>query len=247
MGLLTGKGQAVKEAVQKEKVDLKEAYIRLKKEGESVLVRLLGTEDYVSFKSHGDFSKKIYGTPCLVPNGEVCPFCVAKAKGGKEWEALYAKERVVFAMAVVETGELKLLDLSTAQARKLIADIEEYADEITAGEIAFNLVRTGADMSTAYQLKPLTAKKFTAIADKFNVFKGVAVEDSFFEDRVVAKSQPYMVKLLIDAGFNAGKYFSVELVAQAMEQGQDSDTATHEYSDTDCSVPTEDTDDDDVI
>ena len=218
MGLITGAGVEVAEDISKGRVDLKEAYIRLKKENDSLTVRLLGVDNYVAYRSHNDFKKGIYGTPCIAPMGERCPFCVAKEKGGKEWEGFYAKKRVVFAFACLDTGDIRLLDVSPTQAQKLMADIKEYSEEIIAGEIAFNLTRTGAETSTAYALKPLTPKKFAAIAEQFKQFDGQTVDVQFFADRIVAKSPDYMVKLLANAGFPVAQHFSAELVEKAMAE-----------------------------
>jgi hypothetical protein len=98
----------------------------------------------------------------------------------------------------------------------LIADIDEYEEEIKDGEIAFNLTRTGTGTSTAYSLKPLTAKKFKAIEEKFKAFEGEKVLLEFFEERLVPKTEDYMVKLLHEAGFPVEQHFSAELVAKVL-------------------------------
>jgi len=217
MSLLTGKGATEVAEVTKGKVDLKEAFIRLKAENESVTVRLLGIDDFVSYKAHGDFNLGIYNSPCLAVGGDDCPYCVAKAKGGEKFEGLYAKNRVVFAFAELNTGQVKCLDVSPNQAKKLNADITEYKEEILDGEIAFNLVRTGSGTSTGYALKPLTPKKLTAVQEKFDAFDGQTVDIEFFEERVQGRSTDYMVKLLNDAGFPIREHFSAELCDKALE------------------------------
>ena len=212
---LVKKGTEAKASIQKEKIDLKQAFIRLKNENESIPVRVLGVEDYVTYKTHSDFNKKLFNTPCLEPLGEFCPYCVAKEKGGEEWSGFYAKERAMFAFADLNSGQVKVLEVSKGQAKKLIAQIEEYADEIEAGEVAFNLTRTGSGQSTGYSLNMMTAKKMQAVQDKFNAFDGVTVDVDFFEDRLVVKSATYMVNLLEDAGFDVDANFDASLVATA--------------------------------
>lgn len=231
MGFITAMGDDAVAQVKNAGVDMKEAYIRLKKEGESVTVRVLSLKDIISFLSHGDYKKGIYGTPCLKPTGVECPFCVAHKNGGESWKGLYQKKRIVFAFGVLESGDVRLLDVSTTQAEKLMADINEYADEITAGEIAFNLVRTGADMSTAYALKPLTPKKLEAVKAQFKAFDGVTVDADFYDARIIGKTPEYMVKLLADAAFPVERYFSPEMVAASQEHG-DNDTVVTVAADT---------------
>jgi hypothetical protein len=220
MSLITAKGKEVKEQVNKSKVDLKEAYFRLKNENESVTVRVLSTTDYVSYKAHGDYGKGIYNTPCLAVGGQDCPFCKAKDSNIDGWDTFYAKDRFIFAFGELNSGKVKVLEVSKNQAKKLIADIDEYAEEIQDGEIAFNLTRTGTGTSTAYSLKPLTTKKFKGVQTQFQVFDGQVVELEFYEERIVPKTLDYMVKLLHEAGFPVADHFDAELVAKATEDAE---------------------------
>lgn len=221
MSLFTAKGSEVKDQINKEKVDLKEAFIRLKAENESVPVRLLGTEDYVAYKAHSDFKKGLYNTPCLSVRGEDCPYCVANKEGGEDWKNFYARERFMFAFAELNSGQVKVLEVSRNQAKKLISQIEEYSEEIEAGEVAFNLTRSGTGTSTAYLLNLITPKRMKEIQSKFDEFDGVKVELEFFEERLVAKSPTYMLNLLEDAGFPIEEYFDAELVVQARVEKQE--------------------------
>ena len=215
MSLLMGKGSDIKDAINKSKVDLKEAFIRLKNENESVPVRLLSTEDYVGYKAHSDFKKGLYNTPCLSVLGQECPYCVAHDKGGEDWSGFYAKDRFMFAFAELNSGKIKVLEVSKNQAKKLIAQIDEYAEEIEAGEVAFNLTRSGTGTSTVYVLNMMTPKKMKAIQEAYDKFDDVTVDVEFFEDRLSAKSPTYMLNLLEDAGFNIEEHFTPELVSQA--------------------------------
>ncbi len=238
MSLLTGKGSQIKDDITKDKVDLKEAFIRLKNENESIPVRVLSTEDYVGYKAHSDFTKKLYNTPCLSVIGQECPYCVAKEKGGKEWENFYARERFMFAFADLNSGKVKVLEVSKNQAKKLIAQIDEYAEEIDAGEVAFNLTRSGTGTSTVYVLNMMTPKKMKGIQDKFDAFNEVSVDVDFFEERLVAKTPTYMVNLLEDAGFDVDAHFESELVATARAEKEAilGDGEVTETEDTDESI-----------
>lgn len=220
MSLFTAKGSEVKEQINKERVDLKEAFFRLKAENESVPVRVLGTEDYVAYKAHSDFKKGLYNTPCLSVTGQDCPYCTASKQGGEEWKNFYAKDRFMFAFGDLNSGQVKILEVSKNQAKKLIQQIDEYSDEIKAGEVAFNLTRTGSGTSTAYSLNMITPKKMKDIQSKFDAFNDVVVDEEFFEERLVAKSPTYMLNLLEDAGFPIDKHFDAELVNQARTEKQ---------------------------
>lgn len=216
--LFTGVGAEVKEIANKQKVDFKEAFFRLKSENESVPVRVLGTEDYVSYKAHSDYQKGLYNTPCLKISGQECPYCVANEKGGEDWKNFYSRERFMFAFAELTSGKVKILEVSKNQAKKLIAQIDEYSEEIEAGEVAFNLTRTGSGTSTGYSLNMLTPKKMKAYKEKYDALDGEKVELEFFEERLMAKSPTYMLNLLEDAGFNIDEHFDAELVAKARKE-----------------------------
>lgn len=220
MSLFTAKGNEVKEQVKKQKVDLKEAFIRLKAENESIHVRVLGLEDFVSYRAHGDYKKELYNTPCLKVAGQLCPYCIAHDKGGEEWKDFYAKERYMFAFGDLLSGKVKILEVSKNQAKKLISQIDEYADEIVNGEVAFNLTRAGTGTATVYVLNMIPPKRMKDLQDKYDVFNDVEVDLEFFEERLVSKSPTYMLNLLEDAGFPIDAHFDAELVKQAREEKQ---------------------------
>lgn len=204
----TGKGN-------KQKVDLKEAFIELRNDNESTLVRVLGTEDYVAYKAHSDFKKGLYNTPCLSVIGEDCPYCTATKKGGEDWKNLYPNKRFMFAFGDINSGKMKVLDVSRNQAKKLIYQIDEYSEKIKEGEVAFNLTRTGSGTSTIYVLNMIAPKEMKDLQSKLDVFNGVVVDVDFFESRLVAKDKTYMLNLLEDAGFPIDKHFDAKLVNQA--------------------------------
>jgi len=218
MSLVTTTGSEAKDAIQKGSIDLKEAYIKLKSEGESVPVRIIGTMDYVGYKAHGDFNKGIFDTPCLAPTGVECPFCVAKEHGGEAFDGFYAKDRFVFAFGELNSKQVKLIDVSKKQAKGLITQIEEYVEEIEEGSIAFNLTRTGNGSSTAYSLNVITPKKMKAVQEAYDSLDEEVVTVDFMADRLRPKTPDYMVHLLDEAGFPVDAHFDAELVAKAREE-----------------------------
>lgn len=208
MGLITARGNQVKESVNKQKVDLTKVYYRLK-QGEGVKVRLLGTTDYVEYKAHSSFTHKVYTQPCVGVTGAECPLCTASKSGIEDFEALYPRKRYLFAFGDLENGDIRVIDVSKNQAKKLIADIEEYADNI--GEIAFNLKRTGEKTDTTYSLNPIL-RLAGGDAEKFDSFEGVVVTDEFFNDVLVPRSFEMQVEILKEAGFPVEEYFNTTCI-----------------------------------
>ena len=64
MGLVTKRGQEVKEAVNKDSIDLKKVFIRLK-DGQSIKVILLEVQSYVQYRAHANgFNFSNYSEHC---------------------------------------------------------------------------------------------------------------------------------------------------------------------------------------
>lgn len=220
MSIITARGQEVEQTINQKKVDLKNVYIRLK-ENESVRVRVLGLHDYVEYKAHGSFSHKVYTQPCIEPLNKACPLCVASKSGEEGFDALYAKKRYLFAFADLDTGEIKVWDCSKAQAKSLISQINEYADDIN--EIAFNFKRTGTKTETKFSLNPILKLKGDDV-DKFQKFDGEVIEDSFFESVLVPRSEQMMMDVLKEAGFPVVEYFPNYVEKEEVnEETQDSE------------------------
>jgi hypothetical protein len=228
MSLISAKGSQAKENAQKQQLDLKQEYISLK-ENESVKVRILGAEDYVEYKAHGSFSHKIYTRPCSLQSD--CPLCVASRAGIEEFNPLKARPRYLFAFYVMDEGKVKLFDATKTQAKKLIASIEEYGDDLQ--ELAFNFKRTGNGKDTDYSLNPIIKLKGKD-QENFDNAEGMKVDIKFFEERLEAKlgNDDYMVKLLHEAGFPVDDHFDAELVAKALEE-KDENAEVTEVDDTD--------------
>lgn len=199
MSLVTGKGTEI----DFNKVDLKEAFIRLK-ENESVKVRVLGLADYIEYKAHSDFNNKVYTQPCVAPNGTPCPLCLAGRAGIEQFKGMYAKKRYLFALADLATGKLRVWDCSYGQAKDLLGQIAEYKDDIA--EVAFNFKRTGQKTETSYKLNPILKMKGDDV-DKFHVFDDMEVEMGFYESVLVPRSEKMMLDILNEAGFPMGEHF----------------------------------------
>jgi len=201
-------------------VDLKNAFIRLK-DGESIHVRLLTDEDFIEYVSHESLAHKIYEMPCITPLGQDCPLCKASKVGGDEWnKALYPRSRYMFAMADLDSGELKIFKATKSQARGLVETIQECPDELN--EVAFVFKRTGNTKSTVYSLNAMTTKKFKEVEDAFAKFDGKEADIPFYEERLTPKSAPYLVHLLEEAKFPIEEHFSTQLVAESREIENDS-------------------------
>lgn len=200
MSLITGKGQEVNFM---DNSDISKLYIRLKA-GETLKVRVLGTEDYVEYKAHNSFAHKIYPQPCIAPEGKECPLCIAAKSGVEGFDALYPKRRYLFAFADLETGEIKVWDCSRGQAKDMLSQIEDYADDIN--DIAFTLKRTGSGKDTSYKLNPILKMKGDLV-EKFHSFDGQTVDIDFFESVLVPKPEKLMKELLYSAGFPMEDYF----------------------------------------
>lgn len=198
--MITAKGSDVN---FNSKVDLKKAYIRLK-ENESVKVRVLGLTDYVEYTAHSDFNNKVYTQPCVKPMGTPCPLCIASKSGLEQFTNLYGKKRYLFAFGDVESGEIRVWDCSKSQAKDLLSQIKEYAEDIS--ETMFNFKRTGQKMETSYKLNPVLKLKGDDL-EKFHMFDDTDVESEFFEAVLLPRTEKMMLDILDDAGFPMADFF----------------------------------------
>lgn len=204
--MFTARGADAKANANKEKVDLSKVYYRFKA-GEGAKVRVLGILDYVEYKAHSSFTYKVYTQPCVGVTGVECPLCTASKSGIEGFDELYAKKRYIFVFGDLDTGTLKAIDVSKNQAKKLIADIEEYADDIN--DIAFNLKRTGEKTDTTFSLNPILKLKGED-TDKFEALAGIEVTDQYFNDILLPRSYDMQVEILKEAGFPVEEYFEVK-------------------------------------
>ena len=210
MGLISKKGKDVLAEVNKEDIDLKKVYIRLK-DGDSVRVRLLSADDYVQYRAHSNgFSFGIYTQPCTAPAGEECPLCKAYESNKEEYKDLRPSNRYLIAMADLDEGAIRVWDASKSQLKGLISQIEEYREMIEDPdeEIMFTFKRTGTKTSTTYTLAPIMNKKVKAdLSESYHKFDGVTVEDNFFESVLVPRPKDLIVKTLKQAGLDTDTLF----------------------------------------
>ncbi|MBC9786507.1 hypothetical protein H1S01_18800 [Heliobacterium chlorum] len=207
MSIVTARGKAAKESMAKKSftIDFKKVYMRLK-DGESVRVRLLSTEDYVEYRSHGSFAHGIYTQPCIKPTGQACAHCEAASSGEEGFDVLRARNRYMFAFADVDEGILRVFDASKGQALGLIDTIEQYAGDIH--DVAFMFKRTGSRKDTVYSLNPIL-KLNAKDREKFDQLADTVVEDSFFEQVLQPRNREQQIKELQTAGFPVTKVFGV--------------------------------------
>lgn len=221
MGLVTKRGQEVKEAVNKDSIDLKKVFIRLK-DGQSIKVRLLGVQDYVQYRAHANgFNFGIYSQPCLAPTGVECPLCKAYEHDKEAYKDLRPSNKYLVAMADLEEGMIRVWDCSKNQLKNLIAQISEYEEDIAAGEeMMFTFKRTGTKTSTTYTLSPIINKKQRAdLEDNYHKFDDMVVEDNFFEGCLVPRSESIIMNALKQAGLPVETIFPDYVFEEATENG----------------------------
>lgn len=203
MSMFTARGTEAKESLNQKKVDLKNAYLRMKS-GDSVKVRVLTAMDYVEYLAHSSFTHKVYTQPCVSVIGQECALCTASKSGVEGFDVLYPRKRYVFVFADMVSGELKALDVSKNQAKKLIADIEEYKDDLS--EIAFNLKKTGEGTNTGYSLNPILKMKGDEPA-QFEACAELEVTDEYLNTILTPRTLQLQVRTLNEAGFPTDEYF----------------------------------------
>lgn len=213
--MFTARGQEAKEQLDKKKVDLKNAYLRMKS-GDSVKVRILSAMDYVEYLAHSSFTHKVYTQPCVSVIGKECALCSASKSGVEGFDVLYPRKRYIFVVGDMVSGELKALDVSKNQAKKLIADIEEYKDALD--EIAFNLKKTGEGTSTGYSLSPILRMKGDESA-QFEACGDLEVTDEYLNTVLTPRTLELQVRTLKEAGFPTDEYFPHVVVEDRTEEG----------------------------
>lgn len=215
MSVITNRGKQAKESANKKKLDFKKLYIRLK-DGDSVRVRIPSVDEYVEYLSHGAYDLGIYTQPCIAPTGARCAFdevadyvrTMEIDKDDKDhpyykYRGLYAKPRYLFAFYDIDEAMVRLFDASKEQARGLIDNIEEYADNLD--ELAFTFKRTGEKNATKYALSPIIKMKADD-KEKFESFDG-EVEVTLYEQALSPRTFEQQVEELAKAGFPIDEVF----------------------------------------
>jgi len=224
MSLFTAKGKAAKESAKQKKVDLKKAYIKLK-DGESVRVRVLSTEDYVEYMGAGDFNIGIFTTADISGvTGRKDPYTIAANAGIEKFEKLYPKKRYLFALADIDSGEIRVFDATKGQGEKIMDQIEEYAEAIEEGTHIFTFKRVGEKTETTYNLMPVMKKLSADDQEKARVFDGVDVPEDFFESVLIPKTEDQKIELLKEAGFPVADFFAAKEPAGETKPIESSET-----------------------
>lgn len=211
MGLISAKGSAAVESAGKQSVDLKEVMIRLK-DGDSVKVRLLSSEDYVEYAAVSDFNLGVYTQPSREGLGEKDYFVEAGklADAGKvdeKFKTLYPKKRYLIAMADVSTGKLRAWDASKSQFNSFVAQLEDYKELIDDGEEAvFTFKRSGNKTETTYTLQYVPKPK-AAELEGFHKFDDQEATIEFFESLLQPRTPKLQVAVLKEKGFPVEAYF----------------------------------------
>lgn len=201
--MFTARGQEAKESAEKKKLDLKNTYLRMKS-GDSVKVRVMSPVDYVEYLAHSSFTHKVYTQPCVSVIGQECALCTASKSGIEGFDSLYAKKRYLFVFADMQSGELKVLDVSKNQAKKLISDIEEYKDDLDT--LAFNLKKVGEGTNTGYSLSPIVRMK-DADQAQFDACAELEVTDEYLNTVLTPRTLDLQVRTLKEAGFPTDEFF----------------------------------------
>lgn len=217
MSLFTKKGTEAKKSATEKNVDLKKVYVRLK-DGDGVRVRLLGITDNTvrEYKSHGDFNKGIYTSPCIEPAGVECPYCVASQSGVEGWDTFYARKRYLFVFFDIDTQALRVWDASKQQGEALLKLMEEYDESIE--DMAFTFKRTGAGASdTSYNLIPILKLK-AEDKEKFEAGADVDVPEDFLDSVLIPRTREQMIENLKKADFPVEDFFSDAKPEQELDE-----------------------------
>ena len=216
--LFTAKGLDAKESANKQNIDLKKVYIRLK-DGESVRVRLLGiTPDTVrEYMAQGDFNLGIYTQPDISPllDGEPSPLTVAANSGIEKFSGLYSKKRYLFVFADIDTGALRVWDSSKTQGKAMLELLAEYSDSIN--DVAFTFKRTGDKKETTYNLIPIMKLK-AEDKEKFDALAAVKVPADFLDQVLVPRTAKQQIEQLEKAGFPVKDYFTEEATGEEVSE-----------------------------
>lgn len=211
MSIFTAKGEAAAVSADESsrpKIKFDDVLIKLKKDGDTVRVRILGQFDYAEYKNHGVFNR-LYSRPCLKPAGTACPDCELVESGKLDEDEAYtlkAKRKYLMAFGVLGTGQVGILDASAKQFKALKPTIEKNAKPDDDGEVgietyAFDLTQHGEGTSKTLSLD-LVPKMTKAEKEQFAAFDGVTVEDDYYEQVLRPRDRATMIDDLAKAGYD---------------------------------------------
>ena len=195
-----------------EQIDFKELYVNLKN-GDSITICFLGTEDVKQYRSHGNFNLSLYNQTCTKRIGE-CAYCeayeYAKQNNIAEWADIYAKNRFLFAVYDLSKEKIRIFNASKGQAKSLYGTINEYKEEIISDSMAFKFSRVGEKVETTYNLNPIIRLKDTELIKALEKSNEMKVTPETFEKALIIRSYQGQVKQLKELGFPNPEIFKTE-------------------------------------
>lgn len=205
MSVFTARGLEAKLGIIMQEEDSTfKVFIHLK-DGESIQVRILSSQDFVEYKAHSAYNLGIYNQPCIQASGERCAFCEAAKSGIKEFEGLKARHRYLFAFGDMQKGKVRVFDATKGQAVNLIETIYSYSEDVN--EFSFVFKRVGDKLETKYFLNPVLKLQPDKI-ESFQKFDGMTVEDDYYENILNLKSYQEQLEELKKVGFPLEKIIS---------------------------------------
>lgn len=184
-----------------EKIDFKKLYINLK-DGESVNIKILGPDDVVEYRSHGDFTLGLFNQTCTKPAGKPCAFCEAVKYADEnkmdDWSQTYAKPRFLFAFYDLDMQAIRIFNATKNQAKTLLNSIQEYKEHLSS--VSFKLSRSGNKTETVYSLAPQLTFKSPELKATFEAVEEVVTPETF-ENALIVRGYDSQVKLLGDLNF----------------------------------------------
>lgn len=220
MSYIAKKGKAAFESMNAEEKDYSKVLVPLKS-GTTYKVRVPSTEDYVEWFAHSVYGK-FFTTPCTKPSGKADLYDQAvdllyqdareAQKAGDEAKAkelrdqaysLKAKPRYLFGFFNLEDGAEIIVDLTRAQARAVVAAIEEYAQQIN--QFAFKLTKTGSGTTTQVSLSPIISGLSEAERKHFEVTAGKAFDESLYGKVLKINSEEEQIEDLRKFGFDVSR------------------------------------------
>ena len=195
-----------------EKIDFKKLYINLK-DGESVNIRFLGSEDVKMYKSHGKYDLKLYNQTCTMKSHNQCAYCeaykYAKENNIDGWKDIYGKNRYLFAMFDLDQKETRIFSASKGQAKSLFSTICEYKDDLN---LSFKFSRSGEKVETTYTLSPVIRIKNEEHKKALEDSNNMEVPSELFENALIVRSYLGQIKHLKELGFPNPEIFETEEV-----------------------------------
>lgn len=236
MSYIAKKGKAAFESMNAEEKDYSKVLVPFKS-GSTYKVRVPSVEDYVEWFAHSVYGK-FFTTPCTKPTGKADLYDQAvdllyqdareAQKAGDEAKAkelrdqaysLKAKPRYLFGFFNLEDGAEIIVDLTRAQARAVVAAIEEYAQQIN--QFAFKLTKTGTGTATQVSLAPIISGLSDTEREHFEATAGKEFDESLYGKVLQINSEEKQIEDLRKFGFDVSRLGVGEAVQPVADVGED--------------------------